>query len=145
MAFRFGFLLLFLTLFSATTMAAQIPAFPDIQSPQFETLPSGMKIWHVERGTGAKVLPGKRAKVNYAGWLTNGSLFDNSFEGRPFQFKVGAGEVIEGWDLALTELNIGGKCYIILPPSLGYGNQAIPGAIPANSTLVFYIEVLGTN
>lgn len=82
--------------------------------------------------------------VNYTGWLKNGTKFDSSLNpGRtPFRFTVGAGQVITGWDEGIPGMKIGGKRKLTIPPNMGYGNRDM-GAIPANSTLIFEVDLLG--
>jgi FKBP-type peptidyl-prolyl cis-trans isomerase len=95
-------------------------------------------------GNGAEATPGKKITVNYTVTLTNGTKFDSSLNpGRtPFEFTLGAGEVIQGWDQGFAGMKIGGKRKLIIPPSMGYGSADM-GAIPPNSTLVFEVELLG--
>jgi peptidylprolyl isomerase len=94
-------------------------------------------------GTGAEAVAGKTVTVNYVGTLTNGTKFDSSYDrNQPFTFSLGAGQVIQGWDTGVVGMKVGGKRKLVIPPSLGYGAQAT-GSIPANSTLVFEIELLG--
>lgn len=94
-------------------------------------------------GTGAEAVGGKEVTVNYLGTLTDGTKFDSSLDpGRtPFSFNLGAGEVIQGWDQGVAGMKVGGKRKLTIPPSLGYGAQA-QGPIPANSTLIFEVELL---
>lgn len=93
-------------------------------------------------GTGATVVNGDTVTVNYVGTFTDGTKFDSSYDrGTPFSFRVGAGQVIAGWDQGLPGMKVGGKRRLTVPPSLGYGSQAY-GPIPGNSTLVFEIELL---
>lgn len=93
-------------------------------------------------GTGPTALPGDTVTVDYIGTLTDGTVFDNSYEsGKPITFRIGAGEVIKGWDQGVPGMRVGGKRRLTVPPELGYGSQAT-GSIPANSTLVFEIELL---
>lgn len=96
-------------------------------------------------GTGAQANAGDTVQVNYVGRLTNGTKFDASFDhGKPFEFTLGQGQVIEGWDKGVIGMKVGGKRTLTVPPALAYGNQAV-GAIPANSTLVFEIDLLAVN
>ncbi|KYQ94243.1 EGF-like domain-containing protein [Tieghemostelium lacteum] len=106
------------------------------------TLKSGLQYQDVMVGTGPQVVPGKTVTVHYTGKLTNGKVFDSSVRsGRPFPFRLGAGEVIKGWDMGVAGMKVGGKRTLICPPSLAYGSKSLPG-IPANSTLIFDVEVL---
>lgn len=96
-------------------------------------------------GTGAEAKAGSTVTVQYTGTLTDGKKFDSSYDRKqPFTFKIGSGEVIKGWDQGVTGMKEGGKRKLTIPPELGYGNQA-NGAIPANSTLLFEIELLSVN
>jgi peptidylprolyl isomerase len=99
-------------------------------------------------GTGAEAVAGKALTVNYTGWLykkgadgSKGDQFDSSTGRGPFAFTLGAGKVIKGWDLGVVGMKVGGKRSLIIPPDLAYGANAV-GSIPANSTLVFEIELL---
>lgn len=93
-------------------------------------------------GTGAEAVSGKKITVNYRGTLTNGTQFDSSYDrGVPFSFVLGAGSVIEGWEKGFAGMKIGGKRKLTIPPSLGYGPRAM-GTIPANSVLIFEVELL---
>ncbi len=93
-------------------------------------------------GTGATAATGDTVTVNYVGTLANGTKFDSSYDrGQPFTFRLGAGQVIAGWDQGVVGMRVGGKRRLTIPPSLGYGGQA-NGPIPANSTLIFEIELL---
>ena len=93
-------------------------------------------------GTGATAAAGDTVTVNYVGTLTNGTVFDSSYSrNQPFAFRVGAGQVIAGWDQGVPGMKVGGKRRLTVPPSLAYGSTAY-GPIPANSTLVFEIELL---
>lgn len=93
-------------------------------------------------GTGEEAVSGKTVTVNYVGTLTDGTKFDASADhGQPFSFQLGAGRVIEGWDKGVVGMKVGGKRKLTIPPDMAYGSQAV-GSIPANSTLVFEIELL---
>ncbi|MFN4082397.1 MAG: FKBP-type peptidyl-prolyl cis-trans isomerase [Bacteroidia bacterium] len=106
------------------------------------TTPSGLKYKITEAGSGRKIEVGDKVTVHYTGKLTNGFKFDSSLDRQqPFSFKVGSGQVIRGWDEGLALLNVGDKATLTIPPSLGYGMSDM-GSIPANSTLIFDIEVL---
>jgi FKBP-type peptidyl-prolyl cis-trans isomerase len=95
-------------------------------------------------GQGAEAVSGKSVSVHYTGWLTNGSKFDSSVDrNEPFEFRLGAGQVIKGWDQGVVGMRVGGKRKLTIPPEMGYGARGFPGAIPPNSTLVFEVELLG--
>jgi FKBP-type peptidyl-prolyl cis-trans isomerase len=109
------------------------------------TSPSGGGTLGIEDlvvGTGATAAVGDTVSVHYIGTLTNGTKFDSSYDrGQPYPFRIGAGQVIAGWDQGVPGMKVGGKRRLTIPPSLGYGNQAY-GPIPANSTLIFDIELI---
>ena len=110
-----------------------------------KTTPSGLEYWDIVIGTGATAVAGKPVKVHYTGWLTTGKKFDSSVDaGRPFTFALGNGEVIKGWDEGVAGMKVGGKRQLRIPPDLGYGESGTPdGTIPANSTLIFDVQLLG--
>jgi len=94
-------------------------------------------------GTGTAVKSGDTVEINYVGTLTNGKKFDASADhGGPFTTQIGVGQVIKGWDEGITGMRVGGKRKLVIPPSLGYGDQAA-GSIPPNSTLIFQVELVG--
>ncbi len=96
------------------------------------------------RGPGNLPTPGQQVIVHYHGLLTNGEQFDSSYDrGEPFSFALGQGQVIRGWDEGIARLPVGSQAVLIVPPHLGYGERDM-GVIPPNSTLIFYVEVLGT-
>ena len=102
-----------------------------------------LKIENLKTGTGAEAKPGQTVTVHYTGWLTSGQKFNSSRDrGRPFSFALGAGQVIRGWDEGVAGMRVGGVRRLTIPPELGYGNRAV-GPIPAGSTLVFEVELLG--
>lgn len=106
-------------------------------------LPSGLKYWDLTVGTGAEAVKGKKVKVNYTGWLLEGTRFDSSYDrNTPFEFKLGAGKVIKGWDEGVAGMKVGGKRQLRIPPELGYGMRGSEPAIPANAYLVFDVELL---
>ena len=104
-----------------------------------------LQIETIKEGTGASPQRGQTCVMHYTGWLTNGKKFDSSVDrGQPFEFKLGVGQVIQGWDKGVASMKVGGKAKLTIPPELGYGNQSVGnGLIPANSTLVFEVELLG--
>ncbi len=104
---------------------------------------STLKIDELAAGNGAEAKSGHVVTVHYTGWLTDGKKFDSSKDrGDPFKFKLGAGQVIKGWDEGVKGMKVGGKRKLTIPPELGYGARGFPGAIPPNSTLVFEVELL---
>src|SRR4051795_2081542 len=110
--------------------------------------PSGLQFEDTVVGTGASPAAGQTCVMHYTGWLwVNGakaSKFDSSVDrGRPFEFPIGRGRVIKGWDEGVVTMKVGGKRKLIIPPDLGYGAQGSPPKIPGNSTLIFDVELLG--
>ncbi|MBU6370815.1 MAG: FKBP-type peptidyl-prolyl cis-trans isomerase [Patescibacteria group bacterium] len=108
------------------------------------TTADGLQMEDTTVGTGTTAVVGKTVTVNYIGKLTDGTVFDTSLQpGRtPFTFALGAGQVIKGWDEGVAGMKVGGTRILVIPASLGYGAQAV-GPIPANSTLVFQVQLLG--
>ncbi|MCI0349315.1 MAG: FKBP-type peptidyl-prolyl cis-trans isomerase [Acidobacteriales bacterium] len=107
------------------------------------TTASGLQYWDLAPGTGTVATPGKKVQVHYTGWLTSGKKFDSSVGGRPFEFKLGNGDVIKGWDEGVSGMKVGGKRQLRIPPELAYGSRGYPGVIPPHSTLIFDVELLG--
>jgi peptidylprolyl isomerase len=109
--------------------------------------PSGLKIIDTKVGTGAAPKPGQTCVMHYTGWLyengAKGKKFDSSVDrGQPFEFPIGAGRVIKGWDEGVATMKVGGKRTLIIPPELGYGARGAGGVIPPNATLMFDVELL---
>lgn len=103
----------------------------------------GLKVSILKKGTGVEVKKGETAKVHYTGWLMNGKKFDSSKDhGQPFEFSVGGGNVIKGWDLGVEGMKVGEVRRLIIDSDLAYGKTGAGGAIPPNSKLKFDIELL---
>lgn len=101
------------------------------------------KVETTRPGNGVKPKVGSKVNVHYTGKLTNGKVFDSSVQrNTPFTFNLGKGEVIRGWDEGVAQMSVGEKAFITCPPDYAYGNQAVGGVIPANSTLIFEVELL---
>lgn len=108
------------------------------------TTPSGLIIEELVAGTGATAAAGQHVSVHYTGWLTNGQKFDSSKDRNdPFEFRLGAGQVIRGWDEGVQGMNVGGSRKLTIPPELAYGARGAGGVIPPHATLVFEVELLG--
>jgi len=102
-----------------------------------------MKIEKITSGYGAMPKKGDTVSVHYTGWLTNGVKFDSSVDrGQPFEFVLGTGQVIAGWDQGVATMKAGDKVKLTIPPELAYGASGYPGAIPPNATLIFEVELL---
>jgi FKBP-type peptidyl-prolyl cis-trans isomerase FkpA len=111
------------------------------------TTASGLKIEDTKVGTGATPQPGQTCVMHYTGWLyengAKGQKFDSSLDhGQPFEFPIGRGRVIKGWDEGVASMKVGGKRTLIIPPELGYGARGAGGVIPPNATLMFDVELL---
>jgi peptidylprolyl isomerase len=109
---------------------------------------SGLRYQDTKEGNGATPEAGQTCEVHYTGWLwengTKGKKFDSSLDrGMPFQFPVGQGRVIKGWDEGVASMKVGGKRLLLIPPDLAYGEQGAGGVIPPNATLLFEVELLG--
>jgi len=105
---------------------------------------SGLKYVDLVQGDGPSPHQGQTVTVNYTGTLENGKKFDSSYDhGKPYEFRIGTGSVIKGWDEGLMSMKVGGKRKLTIPPALGYGVRGSPPDIPANSTLIFEVELLG--
>jgi FKBP-type peptidyl-prolyl cis-trans isomerase FkpA len=107
------------------------------------TTPSGLVYEDLGEGEGEAAQAGQRVSVHYTGWLTDGTKFDSSKDRNdPFDFPLGAGHVIRGWDEGVQGMKVGGVRKLTIPPELGYGTRGAGGVIPPNATLVFEVELL---
>ena len=132
----------------AIAAAAPLLGRVDAATNQVIEMPNGLKYTDTTTGNGAAATPGNKVSVHYTGWLYNngakGAKFDSSVDrGQPFQFTLGAHQVIAGWDEGVAGMKVGGKRTLIIPPELGYGARGAGGVIPPNATLMFDVELLG--
>jgi FKBP-type peptidyl-prolyl cis-trans isomerase len=136
----------FLAIFGRATLRAQTGT--DTSSPtkvtgKSKSTASGVEYWDIKVGTGATAVTGKTVKVHYTGWLTTGKKFDSSVDrGTPFDFPLGGGQVIKGWDEGVAGMKVGGKRQLRIPPVAGYGARGAGGVIPPNAILIFDVELL---
>ena len=118
------------------------------QAGKTMTTPTGLQITDIKEGTGATPRTGQTCVMHYTGWLyengAKGKKFDSSVDrGEPFEFPIGRGQVIAGWDEGVASMKVGGKRTLIIPAALGYGARGAGGVIPPNATLMFDVELLG--
>ena len=131
-----------------TAPAAPASASADKKESKMKTTPSGLQYEDTKEGTGASPKSGQTCVMHYTGWLwengAKGKKFDSSVDrGQPFEFQIGQGRVIKGWDEGVATMKVGGKRNLLIPPSLGYGAQGAGGVIPPNATLLFEVELIG--
>jgi FKBP-type peptidyl-prolyl cis-trans isomerase FkpA len=108
------------------------------------TTATGLKYQDLKVGDGPEAASGKIVEVHYTGWLESGKKFDSSLDRHsPFTFRLGAGDVIKGWDQGVAGMKVGGKRKLIIPPDLGYGKRGAGEVIPPGATLIFEVELLG--
>jgi FKBP-type peptidyl-prolyl cis-trans isomerase FkpA len=110
------------------------------------TTSSGLIIEEITLGDGDEATAGQNVTVHYTGWLTDGKKFDSSKDrDDPFEFPLGGGRVIQGWDEGVHGMKVGGTRKLTIPPNLGYGARGAGGVIPPNASLVFEVELLGVD
>ena len=138
---------------ATTPLPATARGLPELECPgELVTAPSGLQFCDASVGAGREPTKGTLIKAHYTGRLADGTgrVFDSSYtRGSPLQFKIGAGQVIRGWDEGILggdgvpPMKVGGKRTLIIPPELGYGARGAGGVIPPNATLLFDVELLG--
>jgi len=122
----------------------ETPKVTDVDEGDYTTTDSGLMYYDIVEVEGAEAESGQSVSVHYTGWLEDGTVFDSSVErGVPFDFQLGAGNVIAGWDEGVAGMQIGGKRQLRIPSDLAYGEQGAPGTIPPGATLIFEVELLG--
>ncbi|MDR0463838.1 MAG: FKBP-type peptidyl-prolyl cis-trans isomerase [Treponema sp.] len=111
--------------------------------PNTQITPSGIRYIILKEGSGGKPARGRNVSVHYSGRLLNGTVFDDSsLRGQPLEFQAGTGRVIPGWDETVMDMRAGEKRLVIIPPELAYGDREVSGVIPANSFLIFEMELV---
>lgn len=134
---------LILALIAAGALYFIAPRLKNTAAGAEVTTASGLKYVDLAEGAGPSPLPGKTAVVHYTGTLQDGTKFDSSLDrGQPYEFQIGSGSVIKGWDEGVLTMKVGGKRRLIVPPALGYGQSGRPPKIPGNATLIFDVELL---
>jgi FKBP-type peptidyl-prolyl cis-trans isomerase len=143
-----GAIILLAAVAVAQTAAAK-PKTPNTNAPTKVTgdgvkADSGLQYWEIRIGPGEVAKEGSHVRVHYTGWLTTGKKFDSSVDaGKPFDFTIGNGEVIKGWEEGVAGMKVGGKRQLRIPPELAYGAEGFPPTIPPNATLIFDLQLLG--
>jgi FKBP-type peptidyl-prolyl cis-trans isomerase len=127
----------------ATLQAGEFSAALGVDTAAMTRTPTGLRYQSLAQGQGEEATAGKRVAVHYTGWLPNGEKFDSSRDrNEPFEFTLGAGQVIAGWDEGVAGMKVGGRRKLLIPPDLAYGTAGAPPDIPPGATLVFDVELL---
>jgi peptidylprolyl isomerase len=139
--------IIFLVALAACSVAAMSVPVLAQGAGKTMTTTSGLQITDAKVGSGASPKTGQICVMHYTGWLyqngAKGQKFDSSVDrGQPFEFPIGTGRVIKGWDEGVADMKVGGKRTLIIPPALGYGARGAGGVIPPNATLMFEVELL---
>jgi peptidylprolyl isomerase len=145
---RAGALAAFALIAGLSLALAASPATAQTSVKKIMTTASGLQIKDTVEGTGATPQRGQTCVMHYTGWLytsgIKGAKFDSSVDrNEPFEFTIGVGQVIKGWDEGVSTMKVGGKRTLIIPPALGYGARGAGGVIPPNAVLMFDVELLG--
>ncbi len=110
---------------------------------KYRLTPLGVKYFDIKPGTGPEAVIGKKVTLDYVGTLQDGTIFEDSYQQKkPISFTLGSEEILKGWNEGILGMRVGGKRKLVIPPELGYGNRAVGGKIPANSTLYFVVELI---
>jgi len=134
-----------------STQKPKAQVIPNTKSPTKVTgdgvkTESGLQYWEIKVGTGDEAKAGDHVKVHYTGWFTDGKKFDSSVDAhQPYDFTLGKGDVIKGWDEGVTGMKVGGKRQLRVPPALAYGDAGYKDIIPPDATLIFDVQLLKVN
>jgi len=144
---RFTATLLALLALAASPLLADEAKEKEKEKSKMTKTSSGLQYEDTKEGTGAVPKTGQTCVMHYTGWLwengAKGKKFDSSLDhGQPFEFHIGQGQVIKGWDEGVATMKVGGKRTLLIPPQLGYGSRGAGGVIPPNATLLFEVELL---
>lgn len=155
MAYRISFAVPLIAILAITLSAQTTPhrtiVAPNTKSPTKVTgdgvkTDSGLQYWDIKVGTGDEAKDGDHVKVHYTGWFIDGKKFDSSVDAhQPYEFTIGKGDVIKGWDEGVTGMKVGGKRQLRIPPELAYGAAGYKTIIPPDSTLIFDIQLLAVS